>query len=85
MFMVQISKVSQDLDVNIYMPINICFYLLNGLRSQGPNSFGLNVVFNALVISKLTYACQAFSGFLSSSDLCSMISGCCMRIVRFSL
>jgi hypothetical protein len=46
-------------------------YLLNRLRRQGLDSFGLHVVFNALVISKLTYACQAFSGFLSS-DVCRL-------------
>jgi hypothetical protein len=45
--------------------INQHFYLLN--RRQGLDSFGLNVVFNTL--AKLTYACQAFSGFLSSSEL----------------
>lgn len=44
-------------------------YLLNRLKRQGLDSFGLQVVFNAVIISKLTYACQAFSGFLSSSDL----------------
>jgi hypothetical protein len=39
---------------------------------QGLDFFGHNVVFNALVISTLTYACQAFSGFLSSSELCRL-------------
>lgn len=57
---------------HVLSTINQRFYLLNRLRRQGLDSFGLNVVFNALVISKLTYACQAFSGFLSSSDLCRL-------------
>lgn len=52
--------------------VNQRFYLLNRLRRQGLDPFGLSVVFNALIISKLLYACQAFSGFLSASDLCRL-------------
>jgi hypothetical protein len=52
--------------------VNQRFNLLNHLSRQGLDSFGLNVVFNALVISKFMYACQAFSGFLSSSDMCRL-------------
>ena len=44
-------------------------YLLNRLRRPGLDPCGLNIVFNALIISKLSYACQDYSGFLSSTDI----------------
>ena len=43
--------------------VNQRFYLINQLRKQGLDLNGLNIVFNSLVLSRLTYACQAFSGF----------------------
>jgi hypothetical protein len=45
------------------------FFLLNCFRRQGLDSVGVNVVFNAVKMSKFLYACQAFSGFLCVSDL----------------
>jgi hypothetical protein len=52
------------------------FYLLNQLRKQGLDLNGLNIVFTSLVLSKLTYACQAFYGFFhlnrTSTD-CSLV------------
>jgi hypothetical protein len=45
------------------------FYLLKQLKWQGLDMNGLNVVFNALVLSKLLYGSQAFSGFLLESEL----------------
>ena len=38
------------------------------LRAQGLNLYGMSVVFNALILSKILYAGQAFSGHLLSSD-----------------
>jgi hypothetical protein len=49
--------------------VNQRFYLLNSLRQQGLDSFSGTVVFNAAIMSKLLYACQAFSGFLCASDM----------------
>jgi hypothetical protein len=49
--------------------VNQRFYLLNQLRKQGLHLNGLIIVFNSLVLPRLTYACQAFSGILSEFDL----------------
>jgi hypothetical protein len=50
--------------------VNQRFHLLNRLRRQGLNSFGVKVVFNAVKIPKFVYAChQAFPEFLCASDL----------------
>jgi hypothetical protein len=43
--------------------------LLNKLQTQSLDLNGPNIVFNSLMLSSLTYACQAFSGFSSEFDL----------------
>jgi hypothetical protein len=45
------------------------FYLLSHLRRQGLNMHGLSIVFTALILSKILYACQSFSGHLNESDI----------------
>jgi hypothetical protein len=60
---------------HVLSTVNQSFHLLNRLRRLGLDSFDLSVnVCNVLVlvISKLTHGYQAFSGFLSSSELCRL-------------
>ena len=45
------------------------FYLLSHLRRQGLNMHGLSTVFTAIILSKILYACQSFSGYLNESDI----------------
>ena len=49
--------------------INQRYYLLNQLRQQGLHSSKLDVIFQAIVISRIMYALPAFAGFLTSHDL----------------
>ena len=44
-------------------------YLLSHLRRQGLNMHGLSTVFTAIILSKILYACQSFSGYLNESDI----------------
>ena len=64
--------------------VNQRFYLINQLRKQGLDQNGLNIVFNSLVLSRLTYACQAFSGFLSESDL-NRLQSCLNKACKWKL
>ena len=50
-------------------------YLLKLLRAYGLPVTHLNTVFHALILNKIRYAIQAWSGFLSM-HLVSQISGC---------
>jgi len=43
-------------------------YLLSLLQSSGLRLFSLHLLFNALVINKLTYALPAFAGQLTADD-----------------
>jgi hypothetical protein len=52
---------------NVLSIVNQRFYL-NQLQKQGLDLNGLNVVFNSLVLCRLTYACQAFSVFFFLSE-----------------
>jgi hypothetical protein len=51
---------------------------------QGLDSFGVNVVFNAIIMSKFVYACRAFSGFLCASDF-SRCQASVSKAYRYSL
>ncbi len=50
------------------------FYLLNQLRNQGLDLQAQRVVFNALVMSKIMYACQSYYGFMTESELSKLQS-----------
>ena len=56
--------------------VNPRIYLTNQLRKQGVDLNGLSIVLNSLVLSRLTYACQAFSVLfylnLTSTD-CNLV------------
>ena len=49
--------------------LNQCFYLLGQLRRQELDMHGLQTVFKSIILSKILYACQSFSGFLSTTDI----------------
>ena len=49
--------------------LNQRFYLLGQLRRRGLAMHGLQTVFKSIILSKILYACQSFSGFLSLSDI----------------
>ena len=40
--------------------VNQRFYLINQLRKQRLDATGLDIVFNSLILSKLSNACQGF-------------------------
>ena len=44
-------------------------YLLSHLRRQGLHMHGLTTVFTSIILSKVLYACQSFSGYLNQSDI----------------
>ena len=43
-------------------------YALRVLRHHGMNEIGLHAVFRAVVVSRLTYASPAWSGFITATD-----------------
>ena len=54
---------------DILRSVNQRFYLMKILKCRGLNDRGLMQIFNSLVLSKLTYANQAFSGHLREADI----------------
>ena len=50
------------------------FYLLNQLRSQGLDLQSQRIVFNALVMSKIMYACQSYYGHMTECELSKLQS-----------
>ena len=60
------------------------FYLLSQLKKQGLPISGLNVVFQALIISRIEYALPCFSGFLSEANS-SQINAALRKARRWSL
>jgi len=47
---------------------NQCLYLLSQLKYQNLSSQALDIIFQALILSKITYALPSFAGHISSSD-----------------
>jgi hypothetical protein len=45
----------------------VCVYLIKKLRDQGLSLKQLNTVFDAIILSRITYAVSAWSGFLTSN------------------
>src|SRR5271157_3424413 len=64
------SNLSMDNHVKLIMStISQRFYLLSQLKKQGLPMPALNIVFHALIISRLEYALPCFYGFLSESKI----------------
>jgi hypothetical protein len=57
-------------------------YLLSQLRRQGLNIHGLDTVFQAIVLAKITYACQSFSGYLTQHDI-GRLQACLNKAFRW--
>lgn len=55
--------------VHVASAVSQRFYLLGQLKLQGLNKKCLEVVFNAIVLGKMTYASQSFYGFLNENEL----------------
>jgi hypothetical protein len=58
------------------------FYLLSQLRRQGLNRHGLDTVFKAIILAKVTYACQSFSGYLTQHDI-DRLQACLNKAFRW--
>jgi len=52
----------------LLMQVNQRLYLLSLLQSSGLQRSSLHLIFNALVINKLTYALPAYAGLLTADD-----------------
>jgi hypothetical protein len=57
-------------------------FLLRRLRDQGLTRKQLNIVYDAIIISRIMYASQSWSGFLSR-DLVGRINGFFLRMYRY--
>lgn len=57
-------------------------FLLRRLRDQGLTRKQLNIVYDAIIISRIMYASQSWSGFLSR-DLIGRINGFFLRMYRY--
>ena len=67
--------------------LKICnqrLYLLNQLKKQGLSKQELNNVFNAIVMSRLTYAAAAWKGYASSAE-CTNIQAFLIKTKRWGL
>jgi hypothetical protein len=47
-------------------------YLLKQMRSQGLDKIGEQIIFNALVVSRIMYASQAYNGYLCQYDIAKL-------------
>jgi hypothetical protein len=59
---------SQHVD-SIVSVVNQRLYLLNKMKQCGLSKEGLNIIFQAIIVSRITYAMSAFSGFLNTCDI----------------
>jgi hypothetical protein len=57
-----------------FLNISLASYLINKLRQQGLDAKGPDVVFNSLILSKLSYVCHAVSGFWTEFDASRLLS-----------
>jgi hypothetical protein len=58
------------------------FYLLGQLRRQGLDMHGLDIVFKSIILSKILYACQSFSGYLLQNDI-DRLQACLNKAYRW--
>jgi hypothetical protein len=64
------NTLSMDKHVNYILSlVNQRLYLLNMLKKQGLSGKAREIIFQALIISRLSYALPAYSGFLSCSHI----------------
>ena len=53
----------------ILQTCNQRLYLMKNLRSQGLQRDCINIVFNAIILGRITYAIQAWAGYLSQLEI----------------
>ena len=79
------SRLSMDEHVNYILSIiNQRYYLLCQLKKQGLPLEALNIIFHALVISRIEYALPCFAGFLSEANH-SRINATLRKAVRWNI
>jgi hypothetical protein len=54
---------------SIVSVVNQRLYLLNKMKQCGLSEEGLHIIFQAIIVSRITYALSAFSGFLNTCDI----------------
>jgi hypothetical protein len=54
---------------SIVSVVNQRLYLLNKMKQCGLSKEGLHIIFQAIIVSRITYAMSAFSGFLNTCDI----------------
>ena len=78
---------SEKFDEHISTVLSQCnqrLYLLRQLKNMGLSLHNMDVVFNALIISKVSYALPAWVGFLSA-NLLNIISALFRRAFKYGL
>jgi hypothetical protein len=74
-------------DAHVNFVLKVCnqrSYLLRKFRDQGLSSAQLNIVFDAIILSRIMYASQSWSGFVSS-ELAGRIDSFFRRMFRYGL
>ena len=67
------TTLSMELHMNyIISVVNQRFFLLSSLKKEGLPLATFQIIFQALIVSHVTYALPAFSGFLSAGDIARM-------------
>ena len=59
-------------------------YLMQQLRFQGMSPKCLKIVFDSLVVSKVTYACSSYSGYLTENSV-SKLQSICNKAYRYNM
>ena len=54
------------------------------LRFQGMSPKCLKIVFDSLVVSKVTYACSSYSGYLTENSV-SKLQSICNKAYRYNM
>jgi hypothetical protein len=78
---------SLHFDAHVNFVLKTCnqrAYLLRKFREQGLSSAQLNIVFDAIILSRIMYASQSWSGFVSS-ELADRIDAYFRRMFRYGL
>ena len=74
-------------DEHVKNILSICsqrLYLMKQLKNQGMSLKNLDIVYNALIVSRITYALPAWGGFLSG-QLCNSINAFFKKSYKYSL
>ena len=79
------TRLTMDEHVNFVLStINQRYYLLCQLKKQGLPLAALNIIFHALVISRIEYALPCFAGFLSDANT-NRINATLKKAVRWNI